>query len=77
MKHLPITIYVLTNINLFRQVRNFNEIPKDILKQLDKMEVDKSPLLNSYESATYTQKVMVCEKYVLQALYMVHQIVAT
>ena len=39
------------NMNLFGQVRNFNEIPKAILEQLDKMGIDNSPLLNSHESA--------------------------
>lgn len=38
-------------INLFGQVRSFNDIPKDTLNQLDKMGVDGSSLLNSYESA--------------------------
>jgi hypothetical protein len=51
MKHLAITIMLLTTINSFGQVRNFSDIPKDILEQLDKMGVDNSPLLNSYESA--------------------------
>ena len=40
-----------SGMNLFGQVRNFNDIPKDILEQLDKMGVDSSPLLNNHESA--------------------------
>ena len=51
MKYLAITMMLFSSINLFGQVRNFNDIPKDILKQLDKMGVDDSPLLNSHESA--------------------------
>jgi hypothetical protein len=42
---------LLSTVSLFGQVRNFNDIPKEILEQLDKMGVDNSPLLNSYESA--------------------------
>ena len=51
MKYLAITMMLFYSINLFGQVRSFNDIPKDILNQLDKMGVDGSPLLNSYESA--------------------------
>jgi hypothetical protein len=51
MKYLAITMMLFFNINLFGQVRNFNDIPKDILKQLDKMGIDDSQLLNSHESA--------------------------
>jgi hypothetical protein len=39
------------SINLVGQVRNFNDIPKDLLEQLDKMGVDNLPLLNCCESA--------------------------
>ncbi|HLP04356.1 MAG TPA: hypothetical protein VK152_02900 [Paludibacter sp.] len=53
MKHLAITIMLVSSINLFGQVRNFNDIPKDILKQLNKMGVDNSPSLNSSESAYF------------------------
>ena len=42
---------LFSGINLFGQVRNFNDIPKDILEHLDKMGVDSSPMLNNYESA--------------------------
>ena len=42
---------LLSSVSLFGQVRNFNDIPKEILEQLDKMGVDNSPLLNCYESA--------------------------
>jgi len=53
MKYLAITMMLFSSINLFGQVRNFNDIPKDILNQLDKMGVDGSSLLNSYESAYF------------------------
>ncbi|GHT62543.1 hypothetical protein AGMMS50239_16150 [Bacteroidia bacterium] len=53
MKHILITIMLLSSVNLFGQIRNFKDIPKDILEQLDKMGVDNSPLLNSYESAYF------------------------
>lgn len=53
MKHLIITIMLLSNISLFGQVRNFNDIPKEILEQLDKMGIDNSPLLNCCESAYF------------------------
>jgi len=51
MKYLAIIMMLFSGMNLFGQVRNFNDIPKDILEQLDKMGVDASPLLNSHESA--------------------------
>ena len=51
MKYLAITMMLFLNINLYGQVRNFNEIPKDVLGQMDKMGIDDSPLLNSHESA--------------------------
>jgi hypothetical protein len=41
---------LLSSISSFGQVRNFNDIPKDILEHLDKMGVDNLPLLNCYES---------------------------
>ncbi len=44
---------LFSSINLFGQVLNFNAIPKDILNQLDKMGVDGSSMLNSYESAYF------------------------
>lgn len=53
MKYLAITMMLFSSINLFGQVRNFNDIPKDILNQLDKMGVDGSSMLNSYESAYF------------------------
>jgi hypothetical protein len=53
MKHLVITIMLISTVNLFGQVRNFNDIPKEILVQLDKMGVDNSLLLNSSESAYF------------------------
>jgi hypothetical protein len=51
MKHLVITIMLLSTMSSFGQIRDFNDIPKDILEQLDKMGVDASPLLNNYEAA--------------------------
>ena len=51
MKYLAIIVMLCSGMNLFGQVRNFNDIPKDILEQLDKMGVDSSPLLNNHESA--------------------------
>ncbi len=51
MKYFVIAVMLFFNINLFGQVRNFNDIPKDILGELDKMGIDDSPLLNCYESA--------------------------
>jgi hypothetical protein len=53
MKYLTIMIMLLSNISLFGQVRNFNDIPKETLEQLDKMGVDNSLLLNCYESAYF------------------------
>lgn len=53
MKYLAIIVMLFSGMNLFGQVRNFNDIPKDILNQLDKMGVDGSSLLNSYESAYF------------------------
>jgi len=53
MKYLAIIVMLCSGMNLFGQVRNFNDIPKDILEQLDKMGVDGSSLLNSYESAYF------------------------
>src|ERR1035437_2235937 len=53
MKYLAIIMMLFSSINLFGQVRNFNDIPKDILNQLDKMGIDGSSLLNSYESAYF------------------------
>lgn len=53
MRYLAITIILFFSINIFGQVRNFNDIPKDILNQLVKMGVDGSTLLNSYESAYF------------------------
>ena len=32
-----------------RQMKNFSEIPKDILEHLDKMGIDNSQILNNYE----------------------------
>lgn len=50
MKYLTIIIMLLSNIDLLGQVRSFNNIPKEVLEQLDKMGSDSSPFLNTYES---------------------------
>ncbi len=42
---------LLSNINIFGQVQDFNDIPKEILGQLNKMGIDDSSLLNCYEGA--------------------------
>lgn len=44
---------LLLSANMSGQVRNFGDIPKDILENLDKMGVDDSPLLNNYESSYF------------------------
>ncbi len=51
MKYLVLTIMSFTFMNLFGQVRNFNEVPEAILVNLDKMGIDNTPLLDSCESA--------------------------
>jgi hypothetical protein len=51
MKYLTIIVMLFFGINLFGQVRNFNDIPKDILVHLDSMGIDDSPFLNCYESS--------------------------
>jgi hypothetical protein len=48
---LSLLILLLSSMCIFSQIRNFNDIPKNILKDLDKMGVDDSPFLNNYESA--------------------------
>ncbi|MDR1198572.1 MAG: hypothetical protein LBK94_06120 [Prevotellaceae bacterium] len=54
MKNLLLVIVMLPlNINLIGQTRGFNDVPKDIVKQLDKMGIDDSPLLNCYESVYF------------------------
>lgn len=53
MKKLAILMMLFFSINLFGQVRIFDDIPKDILNQLDKMGVDELSLLNSDESAYF------------------------
>lgn len=50
---LSIFIMLSLAVNLFGQVRNFNDIPKEVLEQLDKMGVYNSPLLKCYESAYF------------------------
>lgn len=51
MKYLVITVMLLPSIIFLGQIRNLEDIPEYILEQLDKLGVDNSPLLNSYESA--------------------------
>jgi hypothetical protein len=54
MKNLLIMLIILSlSISLVGQVRNFNDIPKDLLEQLNKMGVDNLPLLNCCESAYF------------------------
>lgn len=55
MKYLAIIIMLFSGINLLGQVRSFNDIPKDILEQLDKMGIDDSPMLSSHESAYFNE----------------------
>ncbi len=44
---------LFSNINMYGQGRDFNDIPKNILRQLDTMGIDNSQLLNSSESAYF------------------------
>ena len=54
MKHLSLILVVLSlSMSLFGQVRNFKEISKEILEQLNKMRMDSSSLLNCYESVYF------------------------
>jgi len=53
MRYSVLIIMLLSYMNLFGQVRNFNEIPKDVLVHLDKMGTDSTPLLDSCESAYF------------------------
>jgi len=53
MKHLVIIMMLLSSVSLFGQVQNFNDIPKDLLENMDKMGIDNSPLLNSYEGSYF------------------------
>lgn len=41
---------LIFTLNSFGQIKNFKNISKDILEQLDKMGVNDAALLNSYES---------------------------
>lgn len=49
-KYLAITIMLFFSMSIFGQVNSFKNIPTEILGNLDKTGVDKSALLNSYES---------------------------
>lgn len=49
MKHLTITVLLLSSLSSFGQLQYYKDLPTDILEQLDNMGVDGSPLLNSYE----------------------------
>lgn len=51
MKYFSSIVMLFTSMILFGQVRNFNTIPKAILRQFNNMGVDDSLLLNSDESA--------------------------
>ncbi len=53
MKYIVLIIMSLTFMSLSGQVRNFNEIPEDILVNLDKMGIDNTPLLDSCESTYF------------------------
>lgn len=52
-KYLAITIMLFFSMSIFGQVNSFKNIPTEILGNLDKTGVDKSALLNSYESAYF------------------------
>ena len=50
-KYLAIAIMLFFSISIFgQQYKSFKDIPAEILDKLDKMGLDKSTLLNSYES---------------------------
>ncbi len=51
MRYSVLIIMLLTYMNLFGQLCDHNNMPKDILNQLDKMGVDGVLLLNNHESA--------------------------
>ncbi|MDD6209953.1 MAG: hypothetical protein PUB21_05035 [Bacteroidales bacterium] len=53
VRYLLIAILLLSGINLLGQIPSFNEIPKYILAQFDKMGVEETPVLNSSESAYF------------------------
>ena len=55
MKTLSFITMLLFSINVFGQVRNFNEISTDILSRLNKMGLDSSSLLNDAESAYFNE----------------------
>jgi len=53
MRHISIVVILFSCMNLMGQIRNFSDIPEDILRQLDSMGIDSTPLLDSVESAYF------------------------
>jgi hypothetical protein len=53
MKQLLITTILLSNINLFGQTTKFEDMPQEILAQVDKMGIDNSPFLTELESGFF------------------------
>lgn len=49
MKTLVISFILLSTMSSFGQKRDFNDIPKDVLKRIDRMGIDGSSLLNNHE----------------------------
>ena len=49
-KYFAITLMLFFCMNIFGQVREFHSIPTERSNQLDKMGIDDSTMLNSYES---------------------------
>lgn len=50
MKNSIIIFFMLIGVNISAQIRSFDEIPTNILNQIDKMGVNDSLVLNNYES---------------------------
>jgi hypothetical protein len=56
MKNILPIMFFLTcscNVGLFGQITKFEDMPQEILEQMDKMGVDNLPLLNCCESAYF------------------------
>lgn len=51
MKFVAITMMFISSMSSYAQPPDFEDIPTDILQQLDNMGIDGSPLLNNYEGA--------------------------